>query len=453
MLFRSKVFTDKENVNPMKKKILLLSMLAISGMSIYAQHVGSQTDSIHEDFVQVDEVLLRPLQPTYLSSSKDGFGWNSNWFVEAKGGCSAFLGYPVGCGDLFDHTSPVLQIGVGKWFNPSIGGRIEFQGLKFKNANQQMMSYQSVHADFLYNVIGTFGQNDVGISRWDLVPFAGVGIIRNGDWRNGCTCPGVMSNNHPFAIDYGVQVGYRLTNRLHVIAEISGITTTRSFDAVGNSARFGDTMLNLSAGLSVSIGKAGWKKVVDASPYINQNNYLISQYNIMKSKLKTQSCCTSSNTDNLSCSNKNNYHGLMSLRMRMLNNGQEILSSDADMMNLQNEVEHVENIKDVINVPIYFYFQLGSTRLVDATQMSNLEELAKIARLHNLKIIVKGAADSYTGTEAINNSLSAERAMSIAKEFQKHGVSESQIQTVSLGGIDNLTPKEANRNTCVILSK
>lgn len=437
----------------MKKKILLLSMLAISGMSVYAQHVDSQIDSIHEDFVQVDEVLLRPLQPTYLNTCKDGFGWNSNWFIEAKGGCTAFLGNPVGCGDLFDHTSPVLQIGVGKWFNPSIGGRFEFQGLKFKNANQQTMSYQSVHADFMYNVTGTLGQNDEGISRWDLIPFAGVGIIRNADWRNGCLCPGVMSNNHPFAIDYGVQVGYRLTNRLHVIAEISGITTTRSFDAVGNSARFGDTMLNLSAGLSVSIGKAGWKKVVDASPYINQNNYLISRYNMTESRLKKQYCYTSLNTDSLSCTNKNNYHGLMSLRMRLLQGGQEFLSGETDTISQHDGEKYIETFTDVINVPIYFYFQLGSVQLVDATQLSNLEELAKIARLHNLKITVKGAADSYTGTEAINNSLSAERATFITKEFQKLGVSEGQIQSVSLGGVDLLSPKEANRNTCVILSK
>ena len=439
----------------MKKKILLLSMLAISGMSVNAQHVDSQTDSIHEDFVQVDEVLLRPLQPTYLSRSKDGFGWNSNWFVETKGGCTAFLGNPVGCGDFFDRTSPVLQIGVGKWFNPSIGGRIEFQGMKFKNANQQMMSYQSVHADFMYNVTGTLGQNDEGISRWDLVPFAGVGIIRNADWRNGCCCPGVMSNNHPFAIDYGVQVGYRLTNRLHVIAEISGITTTRSFDAVGNSARFGDTMLNLSAGLSVTLGKAGWKKTVDASPYIRQNDYLMERCSMLEKQLDR---CKNGEVEdgNAAMNAKNEYRGLLSLKMRLADqvaDGTGVLNGDAYNDSDSNNFGMSDGIAKYIDVPVYFYFKLNSNELVDPSQLSNVDEIAAIAKRENLTINISGAADSATGTKAINNELSIKRAKYIAQEFVKRGVAKEQINAVSRGGINEFTPVEANRLTIVVLSR
>ena len=71
--------------------MLLLSMLAVSTMSVFAQHEDAQTDSIHEDLSQVDENLLTPLQPTFLNNSKEGFGWDKNWFIEAKGGCSAFF--------------------------------------------------------------------------------------------------------------------------------------------------------------------------------------------------------------------------------------------------------------------------------------------------------------------------------------------------------------------------
>lgn len=432
----------------MKKKILLLSMLAISGMSVNAQHVDSQTDSIHEDFVQVDEVLLRPLQPTYLSRSKDGFGWNSNWFIEAKGGCTAFLGNPVGCGDLFDRTSPVLQIGVGKWFNPSIGGRVEFQGLKFKNANQQTMSYQSVHADFMYNVTGTLGQNDEGISRWDLIPFAGVGIIRNADWRNGCLCPGVMSNNHPFAIDYGVQVGYRLTNRLHVIAEISGITTTRSFDAVGNSARFGDTMLNLSAGLSVTIGKAGWKKTVDARPFIRQNDYLMERCRMLEKQLDQ---CKNNSEEKVSVSKncRNDYRGLNSLRFRMSAEGRNY----DEEANVDSSSESIPKESITIGVPVFFYFKLNSNHLVDESQLSNLDEIAKVAISDNLTITISGSADNATGNEKVNQKLSRSRAEYVGQELVRRGVPREKILAVSRGGIGEYTPVEANRLTAVVLSR
>lgn len=432
----------------MKKKILLLSMLAISGMSVNAQHVDSQTDSIHEDFVQVDEVLLRPLQPTYLSRSKDGFGWNSNWFVEAKGGFTAFLGNPVGCGDLFDRTSPVLQIGIGKWFNPSIGGRIEFQGMKFKNANRQMMSYQSVHADFMYNITGTLGQNDEGISRWDLVPFAGVGIIRNADWRNGCLCPGVMSNNHPFAIDYGIQVGYRLTDRLHLIAEISGLTTTRSFDAVGTSARFGDTMLNLSAGLSVTIGKTGWKRTVDARPYVRQNDYLLERCRMLETQLDQ---CKNKNEENASLSKnyRNDYRGLNSLRFRMSAEG----ANYDEEANADSSLESNPKESITIGVPVFFYFKLNSNHLVDESQLSNLDEIAKLAISESLNISISGSADNATGNERVNQKLSKSRAQYIGQELVSRGVSREKILAVSRGGIDEYTPIEANRLTVVVLSR
>lgn len=432
----------------MKKKMLLLSMLAISGMSVYAQHVETQTDTIHEELSQVDENLMKPLQPTYLSHNKEGFGWVRNWFVEAKGGCTAFLGTPIGCGDLFDRTTPVLQIGVGKWFSPSIGGRIEFQGLKFKNANQQSMSYQSVHADFLYNVTGTLGQNEQGISRWDLVPFAGVGIIRNADWRNGCLCPGVMSNNHPFAIDYGIQVGYRLTDRLHLIAEISGLTTTRSFDAVGTSARFGDTMLNLSAGLSVTIGKTGWRRTVDARPYVRQNDYLMERCRMLEKQFDQ---CKNKNEENASLSKnyRNDYRGLNSLRFRMSAEG----ANYDEEANADSSLESNPKESITIGVPVFFYFKLNSNHLVDESQLSNLDEIAKLAISESLNISISGSADNATGNEKVNQELSKSRAQYIGQELVRRGVPREKIMAVSRGGIDEYTPIEANRLTVVVLSR
>lgn len=56
--------------------------------------------------------------------------------------------------------------------------------------------------------------------------------------------------------------------------ELGGATTFCDFDGVGASNKFGDNLFTLSAGLTFNIGKAGWKKVVDAAPYISQNKWL-----------------------------------------------------------------------------------------------------------------------------------------------------------------------------------
>ena len=90
---------------------------------------------------------------------------------------------------MFDRTKPVLQVGLGKWFTPSVGGRVGFQGLQFKNANLANMNYQYYHADFMYNLTHNLQQDEFGISKFDVIPFVGVGIVRNGS-----TIPGSLTS-------------------------------------------------------------------------------------------------------------------------------------------------------------------------------------------------------------------------------------------------------------------
>lgn len=73
----------------------------------------------------------------------------------------------------------MLQIDVGKWFTPAVGGRIGYQGIKFKNANLQSMKYQFIHADFMYNLTHNLQCNEYGLSKFDVIPYIGVGMIHN----------------------------------------------------------------------------------------------------------------------------------------------------------------------------------------------------------------------------------------------------------------------------------
>lgn len=188
-----------------------------------------------------------------------------NWFLEVKGGATAFLGEPAVRGSFSDKLTPALQVSIGKWIIPSIGVRVCYQGLQFigapGNANEEneKMRYQYVHADFMYNILSSFNQNEIGLSKWDLVPFVGMGIIHNDNcgWRVNCSGRDKSDANHPLAFSYGLQGGYLLNNRLHIIAEFSGMTTKQYFDCRGED-KFGDTMLSFTLGLSVTFGKTGW---------------------------------------------------------------------------------------------------------------------------------------------------------------------------------------------------
>ena len=382
--------------------------------------------------------FLAPITPSYLDGVTSTTGWDNNWFIEAKGGASAFIGTPIGCGDLFDRVMPVLQIGVGKWFTPAVGGRIGYQGLKFKNANLQSMKYQFVHADFMYNLTHNLQCNDYGLSKLDVIPYAGVGMIRNSSNTPGYfLTDNVPSGNHPFAFSYGIELRYLLADRLHLVGEVSGMTTMKSFDCVGSSSRFGDHMLSASVGLSYTIGKRGWKKVIDARPYINQNNYLMERYAEYSQQANTNNDIDATSTD------KNNYSGLNSLRYRMsLRNENDDCASDS-----------LSQGKVAIGVPIYFYFKLNTAKLVDRSQLVNLDEIAKIAKEQNLTIHISGAADKATGTNKRNRHLSIERAKYICKQLMKRGVDKDAMKATSLGGINQFSPKEANRFGVILLTQ
>lgn len=442
------------------KKIFLISTLCLT----FASHVSAQTSEDEhvldkETFLQSD-YMINPLQPTYLKNVTEAANWGYNWFIEIKGGASAFLGSPIGCGDVFDRLKPTLQVGLGKWFTPAIGGRVGYQGLELINAEFNAMKYHFVHADFMYNITGMLNQNERGISKWDVIPFVGIGMIHNSTdspYSSG-------GGNHPFAFSYGMEMRYRLNNRMHIVAEVSGLTTLKNFDCVGTSSHFGDNMLSVSAGLSFTLGKVGWKRVVDAKPYIEQNILLRDYLAYMRDEnVKLEKRLAGEETEKRTYP-KNSYSGLISLRARLANtswDGNEKKSDDesklVDTCRIKSSVAYGDSIisghanKITVGVPVYFFFKLNTDELVDMSQLVNLDEIANIAKTNGYRVSISGAADSATGTDEINQNLSHQRSMFIAQELKKRGVKEEKLVTQNYGGINKYLPIEANRCTIVVL--
>jgi outer membrane protein OmpA-like peptidoglycan-associated protein len=484
----------------MTGKILLLSAICLSALTVKASDVITTSDSISKQVSVTSEHYLQTLKPTYLTNVSEAANWGRNWFIEVKGGASAFLGSPIGCGDVFDRLSPALQVGIGKWFTPAVGGRVAYQGLSFKNGEFKSMNYHYVHADFLYNLTSGINCNDLGLSRWDVIPFIGVGMIYNKDWHSACTCPGYTSGSHPFAFSYGLECRYRLNNRMQLVAELSGMTTAKNFDAVGTSSRFGDNMLTLSAGLSFRLGKAGYRRIVDANPYMAQNEWLLDYAGRMTDRNRRLTLQHKEDErikaeyrkileieglldlykDRIGDKDKetehslyprNDYSGLNSLRARLNNKGwdgkaetmpkamkKRLGNADDEDLDALNDhafdgyLAAMKNGGEPIGASIYFFFRLGTDELTEVSQLLNIDEIARIAKKHHLKVRISGAADSATGNERINNSLSQKRAEYIKTLMIQRGIEESLINTSYEGGIDEYSPVQANRQTCVTLS-
>ena len=490
----------------MTGKILFLSALCLSAMTVKASDADTASDSIVKQVSVTSEYYLQTLKPTYLTNVSEAANWGNNWFIEVKGGASAFLGSPIGCGDVFDRLSPALQVGLGKWFTPAVGGRVAYQGMSFKNGEFKSMNYHFVHADFLYNLTSGISCNDLGLSRWDVIPYVGVGMIYNPDWYSTCAHPGGASGSHPFAFSYGLECRYRLTNRMQVVGELSGMTTAKNFDGIGASSKFGDNMLTLSAGLSFTLGKVGYRRIVDANPYIAQNDWLLlyadrlaARNNRLSHQHKEDERMKAEYRKILEIEGlldlykdrigddgdekehslypRNDYSGLNSLRARLGNKGWDgnpetmpkamkkrmSTVADDDTNNSKDStslagspydgyLSAMMNGSEYIGAPIYFFFRLGTDELTEVSQLLNIDEIARVAKKHHLKVRISGAADSATGNERINNSLSQKRADYIKTLMVRRGIDESLINTSYEGGIDDYSPVQANRQTCVTLS-
>ena len=458
------------------KKTVLFMMAA----SLLVGTATAQTTAEEQEYV-FQEQELQPIEPTYLDNVFAANVWDNNWFLSVKGGMSAFTGTPVGHGDFFDRTKPLLNVSAGKWFTPFIGGRLAYQGLQLIDSDIESRSYQNVHADFLYNIAAHFKKSYDELPKWDLIPYAGCGIIRNS-----------YTHQKPFAISYGIIGRYRLADRLHVSAEIGATTTWQDFDGKGAPNKLGDHLLQASIGLDFTIGKVGWKKVIDPKPYIFQNDLLMDHLGKMKDEnfklnkmhkkdamalaemrkileieglLDKYDLAMNTDGENVKTHPRNNYSGLNSLRARLRNkgwNGDEddykpVLKEGGDDVDSSAEMspeQYFQVMKDgkiFVGSPIFFFFKLGTDELTERAQIINIKEVASTIKKYGLCARIVGAADSQTGTAYINERLSAKRADYIAKMMREQGVSQDMIQTQYRGGISSYEPQTGNRNTCVML--
>lgn len=418
-------------------KITLLLVLLIT----FANGARAQ-ENVSASSIEATETL-QPLDPVGPLNT------GGNWFVQAGGGVSAFIGNPLGCADLFDRCSPVLSLSFGKWFTPSWGAMVGMQGLSFKDCSLTDNGYVLWRSNLMYNLTGNINLAENGQSRWDVVPYAGTGLVWNTD-----------AGNHPFSLTYGLLIRRRVANRVHLCMDLSGMTTFGDFDEVGGSDRL-DNMLAFSCGLSVTIGRAGWRRTLPAITYMVRDGRMVS------AKFRNETILGDDSTQGTEAYPRNDYSGLNSLRrrMRQMPEFAELPDSVTEADDFAGGFDggmlwtgHPDSVADEREImspmanglyqagaPVCFFFQLATDKLTDQSQQVNLDALAEVIRKNNMLVTVTGYADSSTGTSDINDRLSRQRADYIRQQLVERGVDNSSIETRSEGGTDRYLPQAANR--------
>ena len=443
----------------MKHKLYILSVAMMASTVSSDAFAYAQTFRTHPGDVM--ELIYKP-SVSYNKDVVESPGWKGNWFFGADGGINAFLGTPMGCNDLAGRIKGQFGINAGKWFTPTVGSRLSFNGYWLSSPESKTQTGWGVSSEILWNLTNSlYGNHDK--TRFGLIPYLGVGMLHNR-----------QAQTNPFALSYGVIAQYGLTSRLKLNLELGCKTTFSDFDGFGTANRFGgDNILSLSAGVSFTLGSPGFRKVVDARPVMLDNSRLrelclsLSDENgrlsrkasnedrivaELKKILEIEGLLTRygnifnkgyDNDDTVSHYPVNDYSGLNSLRARLKGRAS---SDSVAVLNNDNYLTLIQSGKKCIGSPIFFFFDLGTTNLTDKSQLVNLDEIARVAKQYGLTLRVTGAADSKTGTGEINHRLGNDRADYIISQLLQRGISTSLITKINQGGIDRFNPGEANRH-------
>lgn len=243
--------------NKMKRKLHILT-LVIAASSVSTQAFANATPTICSK-QSIDQLLIEPAI-SYNNEVIESPGWKGNWFIGVDAGVNTFLGTPKGCNDLSGRIRPNFGAYLGKWYTPTVGSRISFNGFKILGSDNRSQDYWGVSADFMWNLTNTIYGN-CSTSRFGVIPYVGVGMLHN-----------KQAQTNPFALSYGVMAQYGISSRLNLKLEFGGKSTFADFDGFGHANSFGgDNILSLSAGLSFTFGETGFRKVINAKPVLIDN--------------------------------------------------------------------------------------------------------------------------------------------------------------------------------------
>ena len=305
-----------------------------------------------------------------------------NWFIGAGGGVNLFLN------EGFDPViGPSIDANLGKWFTPSVGMRVGYQGFKTNvsadNATQNF-GYMYFHGDFLWNMSNALG----GYKEtrfWNLVPYAHAGYFRTYGLN------GSEFYDNEIAAGAGLLHNLRLIDRLDLIIDMRA--TVMNGRAIGTD---GVSLLpSVTAGLAVDLGFPNFVRtstVVAALELANAEKFAI----LEAATLALEAANLALEEENMDLEKANAALAKENSALKKKPSGMDFTA-------------FFENMS-----PATVYFEIGQAVLNDK-EMEHLDFIAKnivSSADKNTKIYLTllGTADGNTGTMRRNQHLSEARA-------------------------------------------
>ena len=391
----------------MKRLDLFLGVLALVAVTMATSPEAGAQENGNRD--QYGKVVRGPYET-------NRFG--DNWFIGAGGGINVFYndGYDIA-------IAPSVDAVLGKWFTPSVGMRVGYQGFQSKVWSEtssvlgnvldqdkkmygQKFGYMYIHGDFLWNIsdaIGGYKETRF----WDLIPYIHTGYYRSYGLDK------VDFAENEFAMGAGLLHNLRLTDRLDLMIDMRATAVNGRVHQSSGLAVLG----SVTAGLAVDLGWPNFVRtstILAAADIANAEKMAILE--AAAAALEIANEALAAQNEKLATTN----------------------------MNLNNEVKKLKNQKPAANdLTAFFegmeptvYFEIGKA-VLSPMEMKHLEFIAKdlVKKADNgtqIVITVMGTADSNTGTNKRNEYLSNARGQYIYDILTgQYGISPDRLEVQS----------------------
>ncbi|MDE6148071.1 MAG: OmpA family protein [Bacteroidales bacterium] len=339
--------------------------------------------------------------------------FGDNWFIGVGGGVNVFWndGYEVAVG-------PSIDANIGKWFTPSIGMRMGYQGISSKawldhptvlgptldsekGKYQQKFGYMYVHGDFLWNISNAFsGYKETRF--WNFVPYLHAGFFRS------YGLDGVDFADNEFAAGGGLINNLRLTDRLDLVLDMRATVVSGRVSGGSGVA----VLPTVTMGFAVDLG---WPNFIRTSTVVGA---VAAADADRISVLESAAAALEVANANLQEQNKS------------LASDNRKLSKEVSKLKNQPKYDPADFYKGM--TPAAVYFNIGQAVLPEK-ELEHLDFIAKniLAKADDqckVYITLQGTADSNTGSKSRNQQLSEARGQYVYDLLTgKYGISRDRL--------------------------
>lgn len=324
--------------------------------------------------------------------------FGDNWFIGAGAGVNSWLG---------NGASPKAGVAVdafvGKWITPTVGVRMGWKGLKdgvsakdgYTIADEKF-TYNSVHADVLWNLSNLFsGYKET--RTWNISVYPTFAYMN-------------AAKNKEFGAGIGMLNNFRLGNRVGLYLDLSALTTKADFAGISPRPKtLVGVLPSATFGLTVNLGKTGFKRHSSVVPAIVPVPFTEAQYNNLQDKVNA-----------LEKENK------------------DLKAQIEELKNAKPDTVTVSKAGDLVS-PATLYYEIGSTKLSEREE-AHLEFYVKniLEQAPDKVFVLTGSADKGTGTAARNQYLSEQRVNNVKKVLvEKYGIAEDHLIVKAEGATNN----------------